>query len=80
MKKLATIPSFLLSSELASSLKLETRHYIMLIPQSILTTLGLESESLTFELLVKDGKLSLIGPSIDRDPRVKQPGFEEIVT
>ena len=80
MKKLAKVPSFLLSSELTTSLKLENRHYIMIIPQSVLTAAGISSDSITFDLTITDGKLSLIGPAVSSDPRVTQSGFEEIVT
>ena len=79
MKKLAVIPSFLLSSELAASLKLENQHYIMIIPRTILTAAGIASDSITFELMIKDGKLSLIGPSVPGSQRVMQP-VEEIAT
>jgi len=80
MKKLAKIPSFLLSSELAASLKLENLHQIMIIPQSILTAAGIVSDIITFELVIEKGRLSLIGPDLTSDPRVSQSVVEESVT
>ncbi|MEX0763999.1 MAG: hypothetical protein WD033_02370 [Nitrosopumilaceae archaeon] len=79
MKKLAKIPSFLLSSELASSLKLQDQSYIMIIPKPILAETGVTGDNLDFDLVVKDGKLSLIGPSVPGNQRVMQSS-EEIAT
>ncbi len=61
MKKLASIPSFLLTKELATLLKLQHQHYIVLIPKKFV-----ESSDLTFDLIIQNGKLSLIGPEIPR--------------
>ena len=79
MKKIAKIPSFLLSNELASSLKLQDPSYMMIIPKPILAATGVTAENLDFDLVVKDGKLSLIGPSVPGSQRVMQP-VEEIAT
>ena len=79
MKKLAEIPCQLLEKDASSALKLDEQPYIILIPKSVLIAAGLASNTFTFELIVKDGKLSLIGPSVPGSPRVTQPGFEEIV-
>jgi len=61
MKKLATIPSFLLSKDLATQLKLQNQHYVVLIPKKFV-----ESSDLTFDLVIQNGRLSLIGPEIPR--------------
>jgi len=79
MKKLAEIPCQLLEKDASSALKLDEQPYIILIPKSVLIAAGLASNTFTFELIVKDGKLSLIGPSVPGSQGVTQPGFEEIV-
>ncbi len=61
MKKLATIPSFLLSKELAAQLKLQSQHYVVLIPKKFVTV-----SDPTFDLIIQNGRLSLIGPEIPR--------------
>jgi len=61
MKKLASLPSFLLSKELATQLKLQNQHYIILIPKKFVTT-----PDPTFDLIIQNGILSLIGPEIPR--------------
>ncbi len=66
MKKLAKLHSFLLTKELATQLKLQNQHYIVLIPKKFVTTSGP-----TFDLIIQNNRLSLIGPSI---PRVTATG------
>ena len=61
MKKLASLPSFLLSKELAAQLKLQNQHYVVLIPKKFVTT-----SDLTFDLIIQNNRLSLIGPEIPR--------------
>jgi len=61
MKKLATIPSFLLSKELAAQLKLQHQYYVVLIPKKFV-----ESSDLSFDLIIQNNRLSLIGPEIPR--------------
>jgi len=61
MKKLASIPSFLLTKELATLLKLQHQHYVVLIPKKFV-----ESSDLTFDLVIQNNRLSLIGPEIPR--------------
>ena len=61
MKKLASIPSFLLTKELATQLKLQNQHYVILIPKKFVT-----SSDLTFDLVIQNNRLSLIGPEIPR--------------
>ena len=61
MKKLAKLHSFLLSKELSTQLKLQNQHYIILIPKKFVTT-----SDPTFDLIIQNNRLSLIGPSIPR--------------
>ena len=77
MKKLAEIPCQLMEKEASSAFKLAEQPYLMIIPKSILTAAGVAADNLTFELVVKDNRLSLIGPALSDSPRVMQPGIEE---
>jgi len=61
MKKLASLTSFLLSKELATQLKLQNQHYIILIPKKFVT--GADP---VFDLVIQNERLSLIGPKIPR--------------
>jgi len=61
MKKLAKLHSFLLSKELSTQLKLQNQHYIVLIPKKFVT-----SSDPTFDLIIQNNRLSLIGPEIPR--------------
>ncbi len=67
MKKLASIPSFLLSKELATQLKLQNQHYIILIPKKFVTT-----SDPTFDLILENNRISLLGPATERVPEVNQ--------
>ena len=67
MKKLAKIPSFLLSKELSTQLKLQNQHYIILIPKKFVTT-----SDLTFDLVLENNRISLLGPATERVPEVNQ--------
>ncbi len=61
MKKLASLPSFLLTKELVTQLKLQNQHYVVLIPKKFV-----ESPDPTFDLIIQNNRLSLIGPEIPR--------------
>ncbi len=67
MKKLAKIPSFLLSKELSTQLKLQNQHYIILIPKKFVT-----SSDPTFDLVLENNRISLLGPTTERVPEVNQ--------
>jgi len=67
MKKLAKIPSFLLSKELSTQLKLQNQHYIVLIPKKFIT-----SSDPTFDLVIQNNRISLLGPATERVPEVNQ--------
>ena len=77
MKKLATIPSFLLSKEQAAELKLQHQSYVILLPLDLVKKTGISNEFLGFDLVILDGKLSLLGPKVTH-PRVKPPAKEVI--
>ena len=63
MKKLATIPSFLLSKEHTAALKLQEQPYIILIPKSILAKYGITSDNLIFDLVLDNNRITLLGPT-----------------
>lgn len=78
MKKLAKIPSQLLSNDLTETLHLDEQSYIILIPKSLLS--GTYSDSITFDLVLEKGRLLLIGPDLLPGPRVTQSVVGESVT
>lgn len=78
MKKLAKIPCQLLSNDLTESLHLNEQSYLILIPRNLLSSIN--SESITFDLVIEKGRLSLIGPDLSSDPRVTQSVVGESVT
>ena len=63
MKKLASIPSILFSKEQTIALKLQEQPYILLIPKSILAKYGINSDNLSFDLVLDDNRIMLLGPS-----------------
>jgi len=77
MKKLATIPSFLLSKEQTAELKLQHQSYLLIIPQDLVSKAGITNEFLSFDLVILDNKLSLLGPKVS-NPRVKPPAKEVV--
>jgi len=61
MKKLAKIPSQLLTKESTTKLALKEQPYILLIPKSIIQNQGLMKNQFSFDLLVNSSnKLVLI--------------------
>jgi len=78
MKKLAKISSQLLTIDLTESLHLNEQSFLILIPKSLLSSLT--SDSITFDLVIKKGRLSLIEPDLSSDPRVPQSVVKECVT
>jgi len=76
MKKLTTIPCSILSKELSANLKLSEQPYIILIPKSLLQKHGIYSENLSFNLIIKNKTVSLLG---NESKKVKQlPGMEVV--
>ena len=67
MKKLAKIPSFLLSKELSTQLKLQNQYYVILIPKKFVTT-----SDPTFDLVLENNRISLLGPTVEPVPEVNQ--------
>ena len=61
MKKLATIPSFLLSPSETASLRLQNQVYMIIIPKKLLEQEIDVDYELSFDLVVKNGNISLIG-------------------
>ena len=54
--KIARIPSFLLTKELSSQLKLQNQYYVVLIPKIV-------DDAPSFDLIYENGKLSLVSSS-----------------
>ena len=67
MKKLAKLHSFLLSKELSTQLKLENQHYVVLIPKKFVSC-----SDPTFDLVLENNRISLLGPTTERVPEVNQ--------
>ena len=78
MKKLAKIPSFLLSKEMSAALKLEQQSYLIIIPKDILEELDVVSTYLSFDLVILDNKLSLLGPKLINPSVIKPPLVSDI--
>lgn len=66
------LPSFLLSKELSAQLKLQDQHFVVLIPKKLVPT-----NELSFELIIKNNRISLLGPSTNQVPKVNQ--FEKVI-
>ena len=77
MKKLAILLSTLFSKELCAALKLQQQQYVLLLPKSLLTKHGINSENISFDLVISENKITLLGPQIP-NPRVKQSSAKEI--
>ena len=65
VKNLARIPAILLKEELSSNLKLQEPPYIILVPKSIIQKLGIFDESLDFDLVINENKITLVGPFVN---------------
>ncbi len=78
MKKLAKIPSFLLSKEMSAALKLEQQSYLIIIPKNILEELDVDSPYLSFDLVILDNKLSLLGPKLINPSVIKPASVSDI--
>ncbi len=78
MKKLAKIPSFLLTKEMSAALKLEQQSYLIIIPKNILEELDVDSHYLSFDLVILDNKLSLLGPKLINPSVIKSSSVTDI--
>ena len=79
MKKLAKISSTLFSMEQTVALRLQEQPYIILIPKSILEKYKIFSENLSFDLVIQDKRITLLGP-LTKGPEVMQHPQKEEVT
>ena len=61
------LPSFLLSKSLSTQLKLQEQHFVVLIPKKLVP-----NNELSFELIIKNNRISLLGPSTNQAPKVNQ--------
>ena len=64
MKKLAFIPTVLLSKEQTKALGLEEQPYIILIPKSVIQKYGVIDEDISFNLIISENKITLVGPTV----------------
>ena len=71
MKKLAKISSTLFSMEQTVALRLQEQPYIILIPKSILEKYKIFSENLSFDLVIQNKRIALLGP-LTKGPEVLQ--------
>ena len=69
------LPTFLLSKELSAQLRLQEQHFIVLIPKKLVPF-----DELSFELIIENNRISLLGPKRDQVPEVKQPPGKEVAT
>jgi len=62
MRKKISIPATLFSKEQTVALKLQEQPYIILIPKSILEKYGINSDNLSFDLVLDNNRITLLGP------------------
>ena len=60
MPILAKIPSYLLTHELTSALKLQEQSFVILIPQKLIQKLGCNRDEINFDLVKYENKIHLI--------------------
>ena len=72
MKKLSELPSPLFSKQLQVALKLQEQPYIILIPKSILEKYGIYSDEISFDLVLDNNRISLLGPKTRGSPEANQ--------
>ena len=65
MKKLARIPSFLLTPKDTQTLRLQNQAFLLIIPLKLIEKYFHSSE-LSFDLIFENNRLSLLGPQIPR--------------
>ena len=59
------LPTFLLSKELSTQLRLQEQHFVVLIPKKLVPF-----NELSFELVIENNRISLLGPK--KVPEVSQ--------
>ena len=78
MKKLAKISSTLFSKEQTVALRLQEQPYIILIPKSILEKNKIFSENLSFDLVIQNKRIALLGPLMTGPEVMQYPLRKEI--
>ena len=73
------IPSFLLSKEHTVALKLKQQPFIFIIQRHILQKYEIDSKDLSFDLVILNNKLTLVGPTV-ASQRVAQPQNSREIT
>ena len=63
MKKLARIPTFLLTPKDTQMLRLQNQAHLLIIPKKLIEKYNLPSD-LSFDLIIQNNRLSLLGPEI----------------
>jgi hypothetical protein len=71
MKKIASISSFLLSPHDTTNLKLQNQAHMIIIPKKLL--LEISETDLSFDLVIENGVVSLLGRKIHSDNSSKEP-------
>ena len=61
------LSAFLLSKELSAQLRLQEQHFIVLIPKKLVPF-----NELSFELIIENNRISLLGPKTNQVPEVSQ--------
>jgi len=64
---LTHLPTFLLSKELATQLRLQEQHFVVLIPKKLIPF-----NELSFEFIIQNNRISLLGPKTNQVPEVSQ--------
>ena len=59
--------TFLLSKELTAQLRLQEQHFVVLIPKKLVPF-----NELSFELVIENNRISLLGPKTNQVPEVSQ--------
>ncbi len=69
------LPTFLLSEKLSDQLRLKEQHFVVLIPKKLVPF-----DELSFEFIIKNNRITLLGPKTNQVPEVKQLPGKEVVT
>ncbi len=69
------LPTFLLSEKLSDQLRLKEQHFVVLIPKKLV-----QLNELSFEFIIKNNRITLLGPKRGQVPEVKQLPGKEVVT
>ena len=69
------LPTFLLSEKLSDQLRLKEQHFVVLIPKKLVPF-----DELSFEFIIKNNRITLLGPKRGQVPEVKQLPGKEVVT